>query len=128
MKKLFVGSLSWDTTNQSLQDFFAQVGTVTSATVIVDKFTNRSRGFGFVEMPNDDEAQKAIDELNGKELDGRAIVVNEARPMERRDDNRGGFNRNSSSDRGDFGGRSDGKRGGSDRRPGNSGGFKRNRY
>lgn len=87
--KLFVGNLSWNTTSDSLRDFFSQAGSVTSATVLTDKFTGKSRGFGFVEMSSDEEAQKAIAELNGKELDGRPIVVNEARPMTARD-NRGG--------------------------------------
>lgn len=81
---LFVGSLSWNVTDDQLKDLFATVGTVASAKVIVDRDSNRSKGFGFVEMGSDDEAKKAIDELNGKELDGRAITVNEARPREQR--------------------------------------------
>ncbi len=81
---LFVGSLSWNVTDDQLKDLFATVGTVASAKVIVDRDSNRSKGFGFVEMSSDDEAKKAIDELNGKELDGRAITVNEARPREQR--------------------------------------------
>lgn len=84
--KLFVGSLSWDTTDASLSDFFATAGKVVSAKVITDKYTGKSRGFGFVEMSADEEAKKAIDELNGKELDGRKIVVNEAKPQEPRAD------------------------------------------
>jgi RNA recognition motif-containing protein len=92
--KLFIGSLAWTTTDDSLRDFFATVGTVASANVIVDRDTNRSKGFGFVEMSSDEEAKKAVDELNGKELDGRAIVVNEARPREERPrGNDGGGNR-----------------------------------
>jgi RNA recognition motif-containing protein len=87
--RLFVGGLSWDTTEDSLRAFFATVGTVVSATVITDKFTGKSKGFGFVEMSSSDEAQKAVDELNGKQLDGRAIAVNEARPQAPRE-NRGG--------------------------------------
>lgn len=82
--KLFIGSLAWGTTDDSLKDFFAQVGTVVSANVIVDRETNRSKGFGFVEMSSDEEAKAAVDQLNGKDLDGRAIVVNEARPREER--------------------------------------------
>jgi len=82
--KLFVGSLAWATTDDSLKDFFSAAGNVVSANVIVDRETNRSKGFGFVEMSSDEEAKKAIDELNGKELDGRPIVVNEARPREPR--------------------------------------------
>jgi RNA recognition motif-containing protein len=88
--KLFIGSLAWTTTDDSLQAFFATVGTVVSANVIVDRDTNRSKGFGFVEMSSDEEAKKAVDELNGKELDGRAIVVNEARPREERPRDGGG--------------------------------------
>jgi RNA recognition motif-containing protein len=92
--KLFIGSLAWTTTDDSLRDFFAAVGTVVSANVIVDRDTNRSKGFGFVEMSSDEEAKAAVDQLNGKELDGRAIVVNEARPREERPrDNNGGGNR-----------------------------------
>lgn len=80
--KLFVGSISWDSTEDSLKDFFSTVGTVTSASIIMDKMTGRSKGFGFVEMSSEEEAKKAIEELNGKELDGRALVVDEAKPME----------------------------------------------
>lgn len=79
-KKLFVGSLSWGTTDEALKNTFAQAGTVVSATVIIDRQTNRSKGFGFVEMSTEEEAQAAIDMFNGKELDGRQIVVNEAQP------------------------------------------------
>jgi cold-inducible RNA-binding protein len=95
--KLFVGSLSWNVTDDMLRDFFAAVGTVTSATVITDRDSGRSKGFGFVEMSSDDEAKKAINELNGKELDGRSITVNEARPREdrpRNDFGGGGDRRN----------------------------------
>jgi RNA recognition motif-containing protein len=82
--KLFVGSLAWTTTDDSLKDFFAGVGTVVSASVIKDRETNRSKGFGFVEMSSDEEAKAAVEQLDGKELDGRTIVVNEARPREER--------------------------------------------
>lgn len=82
--KLFVGSLSWGVNDDMLSEFFAAAGTVQSAKVIVDRETGRSKGFGFVEMSNDDEAKAAIDQLNGKELDGRAINVSEARPREER--------------------------------------------
>lgn len=82
--KLFVGSLAWATTDDSLKAFFEQAGTVVSASVIFDRETNRSKGFGFVEMSSDDEAKAAVDQLNGKELDGRPIVVSEARPREER--------------------------------------------
>lgn len=82
--KLFVGSLSWNVTSDMLEEFFATIGSVASATVINDRDSGRSKGFGFVEFENDDDAKKAIDELNGKELDGRPITVNEARPREER--------------------------------------------
>lgn len=82
--KLFVGSLAWATTDDSLKQFFEAAGTVVSANVIMDRESGRSRGFGFVEMSSDEEAKKAVDELNGKELDGRPIVVNEAKPREER--------------------------------------------
>ncbi|MFN8545585.1 MAG: RNA-binding protein [Candidatus Binatia bacterium] len=77
-KKLFVGNLSFDTTNQDLTSFFSQIGTCESATVVTDRATGRSRGFGFVEMASSSEAQTAIAELNGKELQGRALNVSEA--------------------------------------------------
>lgn len=83
-KKLFVGGLSWDTTDAKLSEFFSQAGTVVSATVVTDKFSGKPRGFGFVEMSTDAEAEKAKQELNGKTLDGRAIAVNDARPQESR--------------------------------------------
>lgn len=82
--KLFVGSLAWTTTDDSLKDFFSQAGNVVSASVIVDRDTNRSKGFGFVEMSSDEEAKAAVAQLDGKELDGRAINVSEARPREER--------------------------------------------
>ena len=83
-KKLFVGGLSFDSREDSLRDAFSKAGAVDSAIIIMDKMTGRSKGFGFVEMANDDEAQKAIEMWNGKELDGRTVTVNEARPMEPR--------------------------------------------
>lgn len=89
-KKLYVGSLSYNVNDDQLRDFFAAAGSVTSAQVILDRMTGRSRGFGFVEMATDEDAQKAVETLNGKELDGRAITVNEARPMTDRP-RRGGF-------------------------------------
>lgn len=79
-KKLFVGNLPFAVNDESLSKLFAEVGKVESANVVTDKFSGRSRGFGFVEMSSEDEAKKAIDELNGKEVEGREIVVNEARP------------------------------------------------
>ena len=83
-KKLFVGGLPYSTTDQELKDLFSQAGTVDSATVIMDKMTGRSKGFGFVEMSSDAEADKAVEMLNGKDVGGRSITVNEARPMEPR--------------------------------------------
>ena len=82
MKKLYVGNLPYSTDDNSLKDFFAEAGTVASAVVISDRMSGRSKGFGFVEMENDEEADKAIADFNGKELDGRELVVNEARPRE----------------------------------------------
>ena len=81
-KKLFVGNLSWNTKDDSLQTLFATIGAVISAQVVNDRYTGRSRGFGFVEMENDADADRAIAELNGKDLDGRQITVNEARARE----------------------------------------------
>lgn len=88
--KLFVGSLAWATTDDSLKDFFATAGTVVSASVIMDRETSRSKGFGFVEMSSEEEAKAAVEQLNGKELDGRAVVVSEARPREDRPRGGGG--------------------------------------
>ena len=82
--KLYVGSLPYSTTEQELNDLFAQHGSVKSAKVITDRYTGQSRGFGFVEMGTDEEAQKAITALNGTALGGRTLVVNEARPQEKR--------------------------------------------
>ena len=82
-KKLYVGNLPYSATNDSLRDTFAQVGTVVSANVIIDKMSGRSRGFGFVEV-EDGDADKMIETLNGKEMDGRKLIVNEARPMAER--------------------------------------------
>jgi RNA recognition motif-containing protein len=91
---IYVGNLSYDTTEDDLRDAFAVYGEVTSAAVITDKFSGKSRGFGFVEMANNAEANAAIEALNGKELDGRALNVNEARPRtENGGGNRGGGNR-----------------------------------
>ena len=83
-KKLYVGGLSFDTTDESLRAFFEEAGNVDSASVVVDRFSGRSRGFGFVEMATAAEARKAIEELNGKPLDGRTVTVDEARaPQDR---------------------------------------------
>ncbi len=88
-RKLYVGNLPHSADQQTLQDTFSQCGTVDSVNVITDGDTGQSRGFGFVEMSSDSEAQKAIQELNGSSLDGREIIVNEAKPKGSRD-NRGG--------------------------------------
>lgn len=88
--KLYIGGVSYSTTDDGLRDAFAQAGNVVSAKIIVDKMTGRSRGFGFVEMGSDDEAQKAIALWNGKELEGRTLTVNEARPLEERAPRSGG--------------------------------------
>ena len=89
--KLFVGNLSFNTTEGQILELFKTVGNVSSCELILDKFTSKSRGFAFVELGSQEEATKAVAELNGKELDGRALTVNEARPREERP-------------RGDFGG------------------------
>lgn len=103
-KKLYIGSLSYGVTDDSLRDFFAQAGAVESAQVVMDRMSGRSRGFGFVEMASDEEAQRAIETLNGQELDGRAIVVNEARPMTDRPRRTGGFGGGAGGSRGGAGG------------------------
>lgn len=99
---LFVGGIAYSATDDDLAQHFAQAGTVVSAKIVVDRETNRSKGFGFVEMSSDDEAKKAIDTLNGSELAGRAISVNEARPREERP--RRQFDNSGSGNRGGFGG------------------------
>ncbi|MBP6913228.1 MAG: RNA-binding protein [Candidatus Levybacteria bacterium] len=111
MTKLYVGNLPYNTTNQLLQDHFAQYGTVLSADIIMDKFSGRSKGFGFVEMEDDAAAQAAIEKANGADFSGRNIVVSVARPKEDRP-------------RRDFGGNGGGRdfRGGGDR-GGNRGGY-----
>jgi len=88
--KLYVGNLSFDTSNSELQELFATIGTVESATVVEDRDTGRSRGFGFVEMSTKEEGDNAIDQLNGKEINGRELKVNEAKPRENRAGGGGG--------------------------------------
>ena len=83
-KKLYVGGLPYATTEDELREAFAKAGAVASATILMDKMTGRSRGFGFVEMENDEDAQKAIDLWNGQDFGGRKLTVNEAKPMEPR--------------------------------------------
>jgi len=92
-KKLYVGGLSYNTTEATLKETFAQAGAVETAVIIIDKMTNRSKGFGFVEMSTDEEAQKAIEMFDGKELDGRTLKVNEAKPLEPRAPRQEGGNR-----------------------------------
>jgi RNA recognition motif-containing protein len=95
-KNLFVAGLSYDTSSDTLKEKFSEVGTVVSAQVIMDKYTNQSKGFGFVEMSNENEAKTAMDQINGTKLDGRTLVVKEAKPRE--DNSRGGgFNRSNGS-------------------------------
>lgn len=91
--KLYVGNLSFNTTTQDLEKVFAEVGTVESTNVIEDRETGRSRGFGFVEMSSAEEAQKAIEQLDGKDVDGRELKVNEAKPRENRASGGGGGSR-----------------------------------
>lgn len=91
-KKLYVGGLPYSTTEDALRDAFSQAGAVESATIITDKMSGRSRGFGFVEMSSDEDAQKAIEMFDGKDFEGRKLTVNEARPMESRP-REGGFRR-----------------------------------
>jgi cold-inducible RNA-binding protein len=88
--RLFVGSLAYSTTDDTLNELFSQVGTVVSSKVIVDRDSGQSKGFGFVEMSSEDEAKKAIAEFNGKEVDGRRLTVNEAKPLGERPAGGGG--------------------------------------
>ncbi len=98
--KLYVGGLAYSVTDQELNDFFAAAGKVSSAVVIKDRDSGQSKGFGFVEMEDDQEGQNAIKSLDGKEINGRAISVNQARPQEdRRPNNRGSSNRSFNNDR-----------------------------
>ncbi len=110
--KLYVGNISFNTTNQDLNDLFGQIGTVESANIIEDRETGRSRGFGFVEMASREDGERAIAELNGKEFEGRELKVNEAKPQESRGGGGGG--------RGGYGG---GGRGGSRGGSGGGGGY-----
>ena len=102
--KLYVGNLAFSTSSQDLQELFAAAGTVESASVVEDRDTGRSRGFGFVEMSSQEEATKAIEQFNGKEVNGRSLTVNEAKPRENRAGGGGG--------RGGFGGGGGGRGGG----------------
>jgi cold-inducible RNA-binding protein len=115
-KKLYVGNLSYDVTSSDLEQMFAAHGTVQSAEVIMDRMTSRSKGFGFVEMGSDQEAQAAISALNGQDHNGRALTVNEAKPRESRSGGGGG--------RGGYGGGGGGRGG----YGGGGGGGRRDRY
>ncbi|MGZ3699243.1 MAG: RNA recognition motif domain-containing protein [Bdellovibrionota bacterium] len=110
-KKLYVGNLPFSATDQILSDTFAQCGTVESAKIIIDRDTGRSKGFGFVEMSSEAEAQDAIKKFNGADCDGRPMTVNEAKPMQPRD-NRGGGGGGGGGGRGGFGGGGGGGGGG----------------
>ena len=86
--KLYVGGIPYTTTEATLGELFAKAGSVTSTAIIIDRMSGRSKGFGFVEMTNDEEAQKAIEMFNGQDFEGRKLTVNVARPLEPRDNNR----------------------------------------
>jgi RNA recognition motif-containing protein len=116
--KLYVGNLAFQTTSQELQELFATAGTVESASVVEDRDTGRSRGFAFVEMSTKEEAAAAIDQFNGKEVGGRALKVNEAKPRENRSGGGGGGRGGFGGNRGGFGG----NRGGGGRSSGGYGG------
>src|SRR4051794_31346300 len=116
---IYVGNLSWGLKDQDLANLFAPFGEVASAKIVMDKFTQRSKGFGFVEMPNDEQAQAAIAQLNGSEIEGRNLVVNESRPKE--EGGGGGFKKRSFGS-GGGGGYKKGGGGGGGYRGGNGGG------
>jgi RNA recognition motif-containing protein len=115
---IYVGNLSFDSSENDIQQAFEQYGSVSSVSIIKDKFTGRSRGFGFVEMPNDSEAQAAIAGLNGKELGGRTLTVNEARPRTEGGGPRTGGGGRRGGGGGERGGYGDRSRGGGERRGG----------
>ena len=124
--KLYVGNLSFNTSNTDLQELFASVGTVESASVVEDRDTGRSRGFGFVEMSSKEEGERAISELNGKEVDGRELKVNEAKPRENRAGGGGGGGRGGyggGGGGGGGGGRGGNRGGGGGNRGGGDGGY-----
>jgi RNA recognition motif-containing protein len=122
---IYVGNLSWGLKDQDLANLFAPFGEVASAKIVMDKFTQRSKGFGFVEMPNDEQAQAAIAQLNGSEIEGRNLVVNESRPKEEGSGG-GGFKKRSFGG-GGGGGFKKGGGGGGGYRGGNGGGGGYNR-
>lgn len=114
--KLYVGNLSFNTTEIAIQDLFSQFGSVSEVLLMQDKFTGRSRGFAFVTMSTDAEAQEAVNKVHGQELDGRQLTVNEARPREDRPAGGGGFGGPRRDFRGGGGGRDDRRFGGGGRR------------
>jgi RNA recognition motif-containing protein len=118
---IFVGSLPWSIEEADLRESFEAYGAVDSVKIITDKFTGRSKGFGFVEMPSDDEGQKAIDELNGATVQGRAIVVNKSEPKPEGERKPFNNNRSGGNDRGGYGGGGNSRGGGNDR--GGRGGY-----
>ena len=109
-KKLYVGNLSWNVTEDQLRELFSPYGTVQTAQLVIDRDTGRSKGFGFVEMTSDQEAQAAISGMNGQLVDNRALTVNEARPKEDRGGGRGGFGGGGGGGRGGYGGGGGGRR------------------
>jgi RNA recognition motif-containing protein len=119
---IYVGNLSWNLKDQDLSNLFAQHGEVTSAKIVTDKFTQRSKGFGFVEMANDEEAQAAIAALNNSEVDGRNLVVNESRPKPEGSGGGSGFKKRSFGGGGGGGGYKGGSGGGGGYNKGGSGG------
>lgn len=135
---IYVGNLSWNLKDQDLANLFTPYGEVASAKIVMDKFTQRSKGFGFVEMPNDEQAQAAIAQLNGSEVDGRNLVVNESRPKEgngggggfSRGGGGGGFKKGGGGgggfNRGGSGGGGGFKKGGGFNRGGSGGGYRDN--
>ena len=110
MKRLYVGNLSFRTTEDQLQQLFASYGQIDSLKIVTDRDTGQSRGFAFVEIADDGAAQRAIDELNGREYEGRNLTVNEARPREERGGGRGGFGGGRGGGRGGHGGGRGGNR------------------
>ena len=120
--KLYVGNLSFSTSNEDLHELFSKIGTVESANVVEDRDTGRSRGFGFVEMSSKEEADNAIEQYNGKEIEGRSLTVNEAKPRENRTGGGGGFG---GGNRGGGGGGGRGGYGGGGGRGGSGGGGNR---
>ena len=121
--KLYVGNLPYSVRDGDLEQAFSQFGSVTSAKVMMERDTGRSKGFGFVEMGSDAEAQAAINGMNGQPLGGRSVVVNEARPMEARPPRSGGFGGGGGGGGGGYGGGGGGGYGGGGRREGGGGGY-----